>query len=173
VSSTAFDKSVTPGASTKRPAHKTLHEVRRKVGKNVFVYGNPAWLFDMLEAWRELSGAPEPEAAPEALRSAVAFLADVMGCRQRGRETEALQADMRAAKLVREEPFPNLVAHLGHGGNRAGLHTPLHRTELDTGDLLGGILGANSTKRLECEGGDLSPRTERWLGPSRSGPSFK
>jgi len=55
------------------PSHKTLHEVRPKVGKNVFVFGNPAWLFDLLEAGRELGGAPGREASRETLKASPIF----------------------------------------------------------------------------------------------------
>ena len=99
---TGFDVSTLPLLTWAdyEPEHRTLHAVRPKVGKNVFVSGNPSWLFDMLDAWRELSEAPKADASREVLKAAPIFRAGVMGCRG-GRETEALQADMHRAELPR------------------------------------------------------------------------
>jgi hypothetical protein len=122
------------------PTHKTLHEVRPKVGKNVFVYGNPAWLFDMLDAWRELSGAPAADAPREALKAAKLFPEDVMGC---------LAAAIPEERTVLE--------------NRARLHTPLHRNEVQAGDLQGEVPGL-AHKTIGVRRRDLSPRPERRSG---------
>jgi hypothetical protein len=51
------------------PQNRTLQEVRPKSGKNVFAYANPAWLFEGLEAWRTVSGAPAADAPREVLKA--------------------------------------------------------------------------------------------------------
>jgi integrase len=91
------------------PANRTLYEARPKTSKAVFVYANPAWLFDLLDAWRELSGAPAADAPRDALKAAPIFPADALGWR-RGREADALQADLALAKLTR----PALIETTAH-----------------------------------------------------------
>jgi integrase len=90
----------TPSWADYDPKSRTLRAVRPKVGKPVFVRANPPWLFDLLDAWRELSGAPGTDAPREVLEAAPIFPKGVMGCR-RGRESEALQDAMRRAGLKR------------------------------------------------------------------------
>ncbi len=97
-----FDKGtlLAPSWADYDAANRVLRVVRPKVGKTVFVRANPPWLFDLLDAWRELSGAPAADAPRELLQAAPIFPADVMGCR-RGRETDVLQASMDRAGLDR------------------------------------------------------------------------
>lgn len=61
---TGFDVSTLPELSWADldPVHRTLYEARPKTSKPVFVYANPGWLFDLLDAWREISGAPPADA---------------------------------------------------------------------------------------------------------------
>jgi integrase len=98
---TGFDVSTLPllSCADYDPKNRTLQEVRPKVGKPVFVFANPAWLFDLLDAWRELSGAPEADADREVLKAALIFPPEALG--YGGRESDGLQADMKLANLTR------------------------------------------------------------------------
>ena len=99
---TGFDVSTLPALtwSDLDPAKRTLFEARPKTSKPVFVFGNPGWLFDLLEAWRELSGAPAADAPREALQAAPIVLPAALTWRP-GREAAALRADLKVAKVLR------------------------------------------------------------------------
>lgn len=79
---------------------KILSPVRPKTNETVYVFGNPGWLFDLLNAWREISGAPPADAARDVLKASPIFAAGVLGVR-RGREPEALRADLWTANARR------------------------------------------------------------------------
>ena len=99
---TGFDVSTLPELSwgDLNPAKKTLQEARPKTSKPVFVYANPAWLFDLLDAWRELSGAPAADAPRDVLKAAPIVAPAALGWRP-GREAEELRADLWRADVRR------------------------------------------------------------------------
>lgn len=82
--------------------NRVLQGVRPKVGKVAYAEGEPAWLFDLLDAWRELSGAPAADAPAEALKAAPIFPLAMLGWR-RGREAEELRADFLEAGITRRD----------------------------------------------------------------------
>ncbi len=124
---TGFDVSTLPELSWPDldPANRTLHEARPKTSKAVFVYANPAWLFDLLDAWRELSGAPPADAPREVLKAAPIFPADALGWR-RGREADALQGRSCACEA---DPA------VAHRDQRAQTSPPVPRPAGDLRDM--------------------------------------
>jgi len=82
--------------------NRVLQGVRPKVGKVAYAEGEPAWLFDLLDAWRELSGAPAEDAPEEARKAAPIFPLAMLGWR-RGREAEAIREDFLTAGITRSD----------------------------------------------------------------------
>jgi integrase len=99
---TGFDVSTLPELtwSDLNPEKRTLFEARPKTSKPVFVYANPAWLFDLLEAWRELSGAPPVDAPRDVLKAAPIVAPEALAWRQHV-AASALRADLMRANVTR------------------------------------------------------------------------